>query len=434
MRRKARSSGGRQIEASVEGVGARGDGQSTLDGQALFLAQTLPGERVLAKVSSPHPFGYRGEVIELLEPSPERIDAPCPHFGPCGGCQLQHWRAENYQQWKRGLLVEALAKRGFDQAETLVKPLIALPAGTRRRALFAAERDEKGRVVVGFHRRASHAVEKLDSCLLLAPPLVKLLQPLSGLLELLLPHGEKSEATAIHYPQGIDLLLGFRRRPDLTGLQALAAFAQEQDLARLSLAIAREPVELLAERRRPAMTWGGVAVSPAPGAFLQPTPEGEKTLTDLVLAAIPKETELVADLFCGSGTFTFPLAQRGHQVHAVEGFAPALEALDAAKAASPYKDRITFEQRDLERDPVSAEELEGGGAVVFDPPRAGAKAEAAALAESDVPLVIAVSCNPSTFARDARTLVDGGYQMVEITPVDQFPWSGHLELVAVFRR
>ncbi len=438
MRRKVRPGGGRQLEVIVESLGARGDGVVTLthdegEPEPLYLAQTLPGERVLARIGGPSPQGLRGEVIELLQPSAERVEAPCPHFGPCGGCLLQHFAPAPYALWKRGLLVDALQKRGFRDVEPLVRPLLALPPGTRRRASFTALRQGR-RVLLGFNRRFSHAVEDMTECYLLAPPLVALLPALRVALAPLLPDGKPQDITATLTDSGIDLLLALPREPDLAAREALAALAVECDLARLSIAVAGQAPLPLADRRAPRILLGGVAVTPPPGGFLQPTPEGEAALTRLVLEAVPAEAEAVADLYSGCGTFSFPLAARGHRVHAVESDAPALAALQRAARLSDLVLRITVEQRDLERDPIGADALEGGDAVVFDPPRAGAAPQAAELAASDLPLVVAVSCNPGTFARDARTLVDGGFRLDWAAPVDQFPWSGHLELVARFSR
>ncbi len=442
MRRKARSGGGRQLEVTVETLGARGDGVVMLAGEddwgearpePLYLAQTLPGERVLARVGGPSPQGLRGQVLELLAPSPDRVDAACAHFGPCGGCQLQHLGEQPYRHWKRALLVEALRKRGFADSEELVKPLIALPPGGRRRASFAALRQGR-RVLLGFHRRFSHSVEDLTECHILAPELFALLAPLRVALLPLLPDGKVQDLTATLTDSGIDLLLNLPSEPDLEGREQLAALAEALDLARISLAVAGQPPLPLAARRAPQVTMGQVAVTPAPGGFLQPTAAGQALLTRLVLEAVPEDADTVADLFSGCGTFSFPLAARGHRVHAVEGDPSAMEALGQTVRRYGLNETISFENRDLERNPVSADELEGGDAVVFDPPRAGARAQATALADSDIPVVVAVSCNPGTFARDARTLVEGGYRLMWAQPLDQFPWTGHLELVARFER
>lgn len=433
MKRKARRGGGRQIEVTVEALGARGDGVVTLEDGPLFLPLTLPGERVVAHVVGRQGGALQGDALELVEASAVRVEPPCPHFGPCGGCTVQHLSAHAYGPWKRGLLVEALHKRGFADAEALVRPLIALPPGTRRRAAFALERRGR-RLAVGFHRRASHAVEDLTTCLLLEPAIVSLLPALREGLVAVLPEGGRAEATATLTQGGVDLLLRLPSAPDLAGREALAGLAETLDLARLSLAVGDERPLPLAERRPPLIALGDVALVPPAGGFLQPTLGGEAALTGLVLEALQGAGEAVADLYSGCGTFSFPLAAAGHRVHAVEGDAAALEALEQAARRSGHWGRLTVERRDLSRDPVTAEELEGGDAVVFDPPRGGARAQAQELARSDIPLVVAVSCNPATFARDARALVDGGYALDWAAPLDQFPWSGHLELVARFAR
>lgn len=433
MRRRARPGGGRQVELVVESVGAKGDGLAKHAGTPVFLALTLPGERVLARLAAPHPNGVRADVLELQTTSPDRVEPPCPHFGPCGGCQLQHFAPARYQTWKRAQVVEALQKRGFSDAERLVAPLVVLPTGTRRRVDLAARHTAKG-IKLGLHRRFSEEIEDLSTCLLLLPSLRALLAPLRTLLGKLLSGGAPAEILATATESGIDLLLTLPRIPSMEQRQTLAAFAEDHDLARISTKVADREPDLLAARRTPVVRFGGVAVTPPPGGFLQPTAEGEKVLVELVLAAVPPSAELVADLFSGCGTFTLPLAQRGHRVHALEGFSGAVAALETAKRQNDVGARISVERRDLERRPLTAEELEGGQAVVFDPPRAGAKAQSHEIAASSVPCVVAVSCNPTTFARDARTLVSGGYRLEEVTPVDQFPWTSHLELVARFVR
>ena len=433
MKRRGRSGGGRQLEVTVETLGAQGDGQVRLPEGPLFLPQVLPGERVVAKVGAGGGEGLRGELIELLQASPDRVEAPCPHFGPCGGCTLQHFAPEPYRRWKRGLLVEALSRRGFADAEAIVAPLVALPPGTRRRATLAARRLGK-QVALGFHGRGSHRIEDIRTCLILHPALFAALQPLREALVAVLPEGKEQSLAMTLTEGGIDLLLSLPAEPDLRGREALAAFAAATNLGRLSIAVAGEAAQTLLERRPARVTLGDVPVSLPPGAFLQATQEGEAALVEAVLAAIPPESETVADLFSGVGTFTFPLARRGHRVHAVEGDANAVAAAEAAARSSGLFGRVTAERRDLERRPVLAEELEGGDAALFDPPRAGAKAQSAELAGSDLPVVVAVSCNPATFARDARTLVDGGYRLESALPIDQFPWTGHLELVARFSR
>lgn len=430
MRRRARRGGGRQLEVTVEALGAKGDGLASVDGRPLFLPQTLPGDRVLARVTGERGGGFKGEVIELLASAPDRVEPPCPFFGPCGGCAVQHLDDRAYAAWKQEQLAVALQRRGL-QAE-LLHPLRRVAAGRRRRITWSALRTARA-VLIGYHERESHRLADIDACLLVTPRLQALLAPLRALLERLLQVQEEARVTALECDSGIDLLIDSRHALTLEDREALAAFAAAEDLARLAWTDGRDEPTPLALRRDPILTFGGVPVVPPPGGFVQPTAEGEAILVELVMSAVPAGAETAADLFAGCGTFTFPLAAR-LQVYAAEGAEESLAALAAAARRSERAGRIRPELRDLARSPVQADELSGGDLVVFDPPRNGAREQAAEIASSDVPLVVAVSCNPTTFARDARILVDGGYRLKEATPVDQFPWSGHLELVAVFER
>ena len=445
MRRRARRGGGRQVELVIEGLGARGDGFASLDGRPVFVPFTLAGDRVRVRLTGERGGGYKAEVLELLEAGAARIEPPCPHFGTCGGCALQHLSDAAYGDWKRDLVRQALAQRGLH--EVPIAALVRIAPGTRRRATLAATRDG-GKVVLGFHGRESHRVVDLETCLVLTPGLTALLPALRAALVPLLAAREVAALTLCETETGIDLLIVSAAAPNLAAREALAALAEAQDLARLSWAqlswagrptagTAPEP-EPVVLRRPPSLRFAEVAVVPPPGGFLQPTAAGEAALVERVLAYLPEGAETIAELYAGCGTFTFPLAKLhgtgAVRVHAVERDAAALAALWAAARQAGLAGRITVTAQDLARAPVLAEDLEGGDCVVFDPPRAGAREQAAEIARSSVPAAVAVSCNPKTFARDARILVDGGFALVEVTPVDQFPWTGHLELVAKFRR
>lgn len=432
MRRKARRGGARQAIVEIESLGGRGDGVGRLDGRPVFVAGLLPGERAQVRVIGAREGSYRGDAIELLNESPLRVAPPCPHFGSCGGCAVQHLEETAYREWKRDLATEALARRGL--SNVTVGPLIEVPPESRRRATLAAARGRDGHLHLGFHETRGHAVVDLTACLVLHPRLFALLAPLRGLLGKLLAGGDQADVTLTLTETGVDLLLTSPEPPGLAAREALAAFAETQDLARLSWSAGEgagtEPVAL---RRAPQIDLSGVAVTPPPGGFLQPTAEGEVALVEAVLKGLPDGAARFADLYAGCGTFTFALADRG-QILAVEGEPDALEALDAAARRAGLGDRIKAEVRDLARQPLMADELAGLDALVFDPPRAGARAQAKEIAASRLPAVAAVSCNPHSFARDARVLVDGGFELLEVTPIDQFPWTGHLELVAHFRR
>ncbi len=442
MRRRARRGGGRQVELVIEGLGARGDGFAGLDGRPVFVPFTLAGDRVRVRLTGERGGGYKAEVLELLEEGAGRIEPPCPHFGTCGGCALQHLSDAAYGDWKRDLVRQALAQRGLH--EVPVAPLVRIAPGTRRRATLAATRAsgrDGGKVVLGFHGRESHRVVDLETCLVLTPGLTALLPALRAALVPLLAAREVAALSLCETETGIDLLIVSATAPNLAAREALAALAEAQDLARLSWAgratadAAPEP-EPVVTRRLPLLRFAEVAVAPPPGGFLQPTAAGEAALVARVLAYLPEGAATIAELYAGCGSFTFPLAKFREtvRVHAVERDAAALAALWAAARQAGLAGRITVAAQDLARAPVLAEDLEGGDCVVFDPPRAGAREQAAEIARSSVPAAVAVSCNPKTFARDARILVDGGFALVEVTPIDQFPWTGHLELVAKFRR
>ncbi len=431
MRRKARPGGARQAVLDIAALGARGDGVGRLDGRPVYVAGVLPGERVLVRLTGERDGAYRAEAVELLAAAAERVEPPCPHFGTCGGCALQHVDEMAYRDWKRGLLVQALARRGL--AGTAVAPLVAIPPGTRRRATLSALR-RGGRLRLGFHEARSSAVVDLAACRLLDPRLFALVAPLRGILGTLLADGERAAATLTLTETGIDLLLTSAEPPGLEAREALAAFAGSWDLARLSWRAGDDrTAEPVVQRRPPLVRFAGLAVTPPPGGFVQPTAEGEAALVDAVLRGLPQTAERLVDLYAGCGTFTFALAARA-RVWAVEGDAAACEALSAAARREGLDGRVETELRDLVRQPLMAAELDRFDGLVFDPPRAGARVQAEQIARSRLPAVVAVSCNPHTFARDARVLVDGGFDLLEATPIDQFPWSGHLELVARFRR
>ena len=422
----------RMVELTIDSVGARGDGLARLDGDMVFVPYTVPGDRVLARVEGRRGDGLAAGLVEVVEAGPARVAAPCPHFGRCGGCALQHMDEEAYAAWKVDLLRTQLARQRLGDIEPA--PLVRVPPGSRRRATFAFVR-RRGDALVGFNARASHAVVDLERCLLLAPELTVVLPALRAVLAATVPEGGGSgggDVVAALTETGLDLLIEAEARLDLFDRERLAAFADAADLARLSW---RRPgsglVEPIARRRPAVVRFGGVAVEPAPGSFLQPTKGGELAITERVVAAVAV-ADPVADLYAGSGCFSLPLAAAGHSVHAVEGEEGPVRALDAAarQAALP----VAAEVRDIARRPLLADELRRFQAVVLDPPRAGAAAQAEQLAAAGPPVVVMVSCNPATLARDLRVLVDGGYRVDSLTPIDQFPWSAHLEAVAVLRR
>jgi 23S rRNA (uracil1939-C5)-methyltransferase len=409
---------------NVERIGARGDGIARHEGRAVYLPLTAPGDVVRAS------FGRDGHAtkIEMLTPG-RRQAAPCPHFGICGGCALQHLAEEAYRQEKAALVSEALARQGLMEVE--IAPMRFLAPATRRRAQLAIAR-RGGRVEVGFRERGSHRVADLQTCLVLHPALVALIEPLRALGDVLCTPRDTATAAMNLAERGIDLLLDLPRAPDRAALEAMARFAAANDLARLSWRVGRDAPTPVVQRHQVELTFGEVAVALPPDCFLQASAESEAVLRELVLGGIG-DGKTIADLYAGIGTFSFPLARQA-KVHAVDGDGTAIAALQAAARRAGLETRITAEIRDLASVPLRADELARFDAVLFDPPYAGANEQARELARSTVPRVVAVSCHPASFARDARILVDGGYRLARVMPVDQFVWSAEIELVAWFER
>ncbi len=428
MRRRVRKGGGRQVELTIEKIGGRGDGYVSVEGRPLFVPFTVPGDRVRVRITSQTASGTRGEVVELLAPGPERREPPCPHFGVCGGCSLQMLDERGYVAWKEELVSKALSQAGLTPEERAA--MVRMPPHSRRRAIFGAHHGNQG-LTLGFRGRMSHRIVPIASCLLLRPALDALLGPLAALLqELGLREGG---IIATECSNGVDLALSGLDDSKLQVRERLVAFAEDRDLARLSLFEDERNSEPVIIRRRPVVEFGDVGVAVPPGVFLQASKAGEEALVAAMTRELSDNNGSIAELFSGAGSFTFRLAHFG-KVDAFEIDGAALAALEVAVREHGLAGRIAVHRRDLYRQPLRAAELAEYSSVVFDPPRAGAREQAALIAESGVPLVIAVSCNPATFSRDVKVLVDCGYRLTRLTAVDQFVWSSHVELVGVLRR
>ena len=423
---------GIEIDVLVQAVGALGDGVARYDDRPIYIPAAAPGDRLRVRLTGRRGDGLAAVPLELVAAGPSRVEPPCRHFGACGGCLLQHLRPDDYRVWKRGLLRAALDRHGFNG--TALAATVEVPPGSRRRAVLAARRGRTA-VFLGFNEHRSHRIVDLSLCLVLRPEIVALLPPLRIALRDLMAESEAMDVVVTLLEDGLDLVLRADRPAGLADRERLAAFAADHDLARLSWRQGSAPAEPLAHRRSGFVRFGSVAVTVPPGAFLQATAVAETALARATVAAVATaEAASVIDLFAGSGALSFPVAERV-PVHAVDAVPEAVAALRAGAATAGLTDRnITAEIRDLYRDPVAAKALAAYGAIVFDPPRAGGRAQTAEIAASGVPLVVAVSCSPASFAADARQLVDVGYRLDVVTPVDQFLWAPHLELIGVFRR
>jgi 23S rRNA (uracil1939-C5)-methyltransferase len=414
-------------ELLVGRLGAQGDGIARYKGESVFLPFTVPGDRVRARLGARRGGGRDGQIVERLASGLGHAEPPCRHFGYCGGCALQHLDPASYRAVKLGALRSALERVRIDPG--LVQPLRVVPAARRRARLgLMRPRDPKLPARTGFRERFRHDLVDLRECPVLEPVLFALVGELRLVARDLLPAGGTAEATLTRTDSGVDLLLEAAECPGLHALDALAGFAENCDLARMVWWSPSEEI-LVVERRPVRVILSGVAVPFPPGAFLQASAVAEAILVEETLTGIGPHRP-VLDLFAGLGTFTFALACVG-PVHAIEGDERTAVALARGAAG---RAGVTVERRDLARNPVPSEALAAYAAAVFDPPRSGALRQAAALAASAVETVVAISCNPATFARDAALLIAGGFCLERIVPVDQFVWTPHLELVAVFHR
>lgn len=403
------------VDVTIERLGAKGDGIAMRDGEAVYVPFALPGERW--RVGT-------GEAIRLTD-SAERADPVCRHFLQCGGCLAQHMTPALYRDWKRGLVVEAFRHRGID-AE--VGPPVIVDAASRRRAFFGVER-RADEVTIGFREEGQHTLVNLMECPVLDPLIVAAVPGLRSLAGRVMVDRAGGRLVVTRLDHGLDVSFDNGRK-DLSPHEKaeIGALAQKMGLARLVVG-----GELIVAAGRPTVTIGGAEVEIEPGLFLQAVPQAERIMAELCVAALPKSAKKVADLFSGVGTLTLPVARRA-SVTAYDSDKRAIAALDSAVRHAQGLKPVTAMVRDLFREPLSARELADFDAAVLDPPRAGAAAQAERLAKSKVPVVIAVSCNPATLARDARMLVDGGYRMGPVTPIDQFLYSAHVEAVVMFRR
>nr|WP_254368086.1 class I SAM-dependent RNA methyltransferase [Paracoccus sp. Z118] len=418
-------------------MGRRGDGVAVAQGTAsggggipegtgdvaagaanrALAAMTLPGEVIEGEAAA-------GVIAapRIITPSPDRVRAPCPHYRTCGGCSMMHARDDFVASWKAGVVETALAAQGIAVKAGAVH---SSPSRSRRRAVLSGRRTKKG-ALVGFHAKASDVVVDVTDCHVIRPAINAALPDLRRLVALGGSRSAEMKLTVTETPAGLDVAArgGKPMTPEL--LADLAALSRQAGWARLDW-----DGEALVQRP-PALAMGRARVVPPPAAFLQATIEGEAALLSAV-REIVGDAPRIADLFAGIGTFTLPLAERA-EVHAVEGLAASLAALDAGWRGAAGLRRVTTETRDLARRPLLPDELARFDAVLIDPPRTGAAAQAEALAESRVPVVAWVSCDPVTFARDARRMTQGGYALTALEVVDQFRWSPHVETVAAFRR
>lgn len=407
-----------ELDLVVGEIGARGDALAAGPDGPIYLAYALPGETVRARVA-----GDRGDVLAVLTPSGERVAPRCEHFGRCGGCQLQHWDEAPYLAWKHEQVVCALSRRGIGGP---VEPIVKAWGAGRRRATLHAARGGR----FGFIARGGAQIVAVKDCPVLSPPLMAALPGLKRLAAAFAPARGEINIQVLATEAGVDVNIkgaGKAASFDAARFAETAALIEAEGFARLSF-----DGEAFITRRAPELTMGRARVAPPPGAFLQPTAEGEEALARLTLEALAG-CERVADLFSGIGTFALRLAEQA-ETFAVEGDEAMLVALKQAADRAGVLKGVSVLRRDLLRNPLSALEMKRFDGVAFDPPRSGARLQAEQIAKSKARKVAAISCDPATFARDAKVLLDAGFELSRITPVDQFRWSPHVEIVGAFER
>ncbi|MDO8978737.1 MAG: methyltransferase [Afipia sp.] len=407
---------------TIDHVGHFGDGVAPADGANIYVPYALGGETVDVLPSPGHP--DRRALAHVVTASPERIDPFCPHFGTCGGCAIQHWQPDAYRTWKRQLVIDTLHHAGIDCE---VSELIDAHGTGRRRMTLHARQSQQGILRVGFAAAGRHEIIAIDHCPILDPAMHGAIEAANEIAELLRPVSKPLDIQVTAADNGLDVDVRGSGPLGTSLLTSLSKLAEKHNLARLT-----RHGELVIMRKPPVVRVGKAQVTLPPGSFMQPTAAGEATLAELAFARA-KGAKHIADLFCGFGPFAFRLAEK-FKVSAFDSDAVAVTALQNAVKLTQGLKPIKAEARDLFRRPLMPQELRDYDCVVFDPPRQGAQAQAQQLAASRIALAVAVSCNPATFARDARILIDGGFKIDSVTPVDQFRHTPHVELVARFRR
>ncbi|QSY95211.1 class I SAM-dependent RNA methyltransferase [Rhizobium bangladeshense] len=410
---------------TIEKLGAQGDGIASHADGPVYVPFSLPGETVaIARVKS------HGTIMSIAAPSPDRQEPPCRHFGPdgvngtCGGCTLQHLADAPYRAFKRQLVIDALKSKGLTPD---VGEIVPAHPGERRRLVFAARRTERD-MLIGFNQAESHHIVAIEECPISSAGIVARLPAIKAIAASLATSAEPFRVAVLETLSGLDIAADeIKKLSDPQRRKAIETVLGLRGIARVTV-----NGEILVEPSKPLIDFGGVSVSPPPGGFAQATKPAEEAMAELVLAHAGK-AKRIADLFAGAGTFSLRLARIG-RVHAVEAEAKALAALDQAARKTQGLKPVTIEKRDLFRRPLMTQEFKPYDAVVFDPPRAGAEFQCKELARSAVKKIAAVSCNPLTLARDLAILVEGGYRITGVTPIDQFLWASHVEVVATLEK
>lgn len=415
------------LEITIDDLGAQGDGVAHQGNSTIFVAGALKGEMVRIELEENKNVVKRARLLEVIIPNSQRAKPPCPHFPLCGGCRFQHMNDSAYSTFKVDQLYQVLSQAKLDVPSFL--PAVVTASQTRRRARVAVSHTKDG-IQIGFNEWRSHNIVDVKDCAVVKPDIIAMIEKLRKFLPIWLPQGTTCDIQLTSLHEGIDNVVIGGPRLEMQERQNLAALADKTGVAHLSWRKwDRSPIEPIAHRTPLTIKFGKTRLPFPPGSFLQATQAGEEALINFACNAEMPNMR-VLDLFCGLGTFGLSMENPKH-VHFVDLDGPATETLESvAKANSRYQVSL----RNLAVDPFSTGECNDYDLVVFDPPRGGAKAQAKQLAKSNVPHIVAISCDPQSFAHDARELAMGGYRIEKLLPVDQFLWSPHLELAAYFSK
>lgn len=430
MKQKGASLAGVKAEVAIHTLGAGGDGIGLYDGQRIFVPKTMIGDQVEVKITQERSEGLQGKLLKVLSPGPQRKAPPCPYFARCGSCALQHLEIGAYQTWKAQSVYETLSRAGVEPAHWDAP--VFLPPASRRRVTLSAVKTQNG-LVLGYNEARSHQVLDIKACLILEPALDAFIQTFRAPLLEAMEECRSLDVTIQHIDGQFDVVLcGALEQGGRFTYNQHEAFGAMIRSGAAQLSWKKKthaPPEMILQAQPIIKTFGALQVEIAPGAFLQASQAAETAISERILAYLGEGPLNVADLFCGAGTFTGRLVKKARTIYAADSDALSIQAL---QNAARTHEGISIERRDLFREPLSAQKLAEFDAVIFDPPRAGAQAQTQNLAASGAARIIGVSCNPASFARDAKTLIAAGYVLERAQMIDQFVYSAHSEIVALF--
>ncbi len=413
------------LETTITSLGGLGDGIADVNGKPLFVPKTVVGDTLHVRVLKETSTELRGEIAEIITAGENRAIPPCRHFESCGGCSLQQLKEQAYKAFKTQMFHSALRQAGYDLPDASIA---FLPASSRRRVEMRVYR-RGGITQMAYFRPGTNELLPIEKCLILTKPLQSFLFPLSKALGDLQGVEHIKSIKLTHLESGIDMLLVLKQE---LNREALLALAEHTDVARLSMQVNNSEPRIIVSRRQAEIMLAGYPIALPADAFLQSSAEAQARLTEFVITHIPTKGN-VLDLFSGIGTYSFPMT-KAHTVHAVESHAGMVSHLKKAAKKHQLEKILTAECRDLFHAPLSKTELSKFEAVVINPPRPGAKRQVEEIAASGISRVVMISCNPGTFARDAKILKNAGFSLTHAEAIDQFVYSPHLEIAAVFSR